>query len=260
MILRVKGSKYENQFNDITNNLLAVFSKDDTWAPQYLETHYERLRWDFAFFMENKKEFFDNKILEVGSAPFILTTALKEAGFKIVGSDISPNRLDDVINKFQIEVVPSDFEVERIPFEDGAFDIILFNEVFEHLRINLIFTMKEMHRLLKPNGKLILSTPNLYSLKTVYRLLTTGTSGPDIYKHYSKLDTLGHMGHVRLYTPKEVKIFLNKLGFRTVKIIYRGGISERRNSKKPIAKLIANTVLKCTPFLERRFTLIMEKS
>ena len=42
---------------------------------------------------------------------------------------------------------------------------MLFNEVFEHLRINLVFTMTEVHRVLEPNGVLMLSTSNPTSWK-----------------------------------------------------------------------------------------------
>ena len=44
-----------------------------------------------------------------------------------------------------------------------------------------------------------------------------------VYRQYEKLTTLGHMGHVREYTTREVTDFLARLGFRAERIVYRGG-------------------------------------
>jgi hypothetical protein len=43
-----------------------------------------------------------------------------------------------------------------------------------------------------------------------------------IYHNYSMLKTLGVMGHVREYTPKELTDFLQKIGFEIEGVIYRG--------------------------------------
>jgi SAM-dependent methyltransferase len=48
---------------------------------------------------------------------------------------------------------------EHLPFTDGAFDAIVCSEVLEHIRAPQI-ALAEMHRVLKPGGKLLLSTPS----------------------------------------------------------------------------------------------------
>jgi hypothetical protein len=40
-------------------------------------------------------------------------------------------------------------------------------------------------------------------------------------QEYSKLETLGHMGHVREYTVPEVGHTLSNLGFKCSKVLYR---------------------------------------
>jgi SAM-dependent methyltransferase len=57
-----------------------------------------------------------------------------------------------------------DISHDRLPYPDNHFDLILCCEVIEHLT-TLPYTMiYEVYRVLKPNGRLILTTRNLYSL------------------------------------------------------------------------------------------------
>lgn len=50
---------------------------------------------------------------------------------------------------------------KKLPFKDTSFDLIWCSEVIEHLA-NPVFTANEFRRILKPGGKMILTTPNSY--------------------------------------------------------------------------------------------------
>ena len=58
----------------------------------------------------------------------------------------------------------------RIPTR--AFDVVIFAEMIEHLAINPIWTLAEIHRVLKPDGHLIVTTPNALSIERVGSVLT----------------------------------------------------------------------------------------
>lgn len=50
---------------------------------------------------------------------------------------------------------------KKLPFKDNSYDLLWCSEVIEHLASPL-FTVNEFRRILKPGGKMILTTPNSY--------------------------------------------------------------------------------------------------
>jgi SAM-dependent methyltransferase len=61
----------------------------------------------------------------------------------------------------------------RIPYEDGKFDYICFLEAIEHTE-NPYNAVRELARVLKPGGTLILSTPNYLNIERRLKFLVTG--------------------------------------------------------------------------------------
>jgi len=169
------------------------------------------------------------EIVEYGAIPLMLTLALQESGFKVTGVDLAPERFQTLIDRLQLRVVSCDIERQPPPFAPNSCDLVTFNELFEHLRINPIFTMEGVFRILRPGGRLLLSTPNLRSLNGIINFLWHGRSYSccsKIYEEYRKLDEIGHMGHVREFTPVEVCTFLGQIGFEVETVIFRGHFPE----------------------------------
>jgi SAM-dependent methyltransferase len=220
------------------------------WFADYFEGHKHRIAFDYD--MVKKYACKDSIIVEVGATPYLLTIPLMQEYKKVISIDIAPERFNKTIQKFQLEVRKCDIEREPLPLEDNFSDVIIFNEIFEHLRINLIFTMREVFRIIKPGGLLLLSTPNLRSLSGIKNFLfrKTAQSGCwDIYEQYEKLVKLGHMGHVREYTSVEVYAFLRKTGFNIESIIYRGKYQSTMD----------NWIIKIRPNLRPYFSCIAKK-
>jgi 2-polyprenyl-3-methyl-5-hydroxy-6-metoxy-1,4-benzoquinol methylase len=59
---------------------------------------------------------------------------------------------------------------EALPFKDRSFDVICASQVIE-VTSNPAYFLQELYRLIREQGYLILSTPNLASLHNVYALL-----------------------------------------------------------------------------------------
>ncbi len=197
------------------------------WYKNYVRHHKVRLARDLDLIKKISSN--NEKILEVGSIPPILTLALKREGYTVKGIDIDPKRFKNAIRKNNMDIKKCNIEKEKIPLEKNSVDIVLFNEVFEHLRINLNFTFSQISEVLKENGTLILSTPNMRSLEGISNFIFGGMCyvlQDSIYEEYEKIDKLGHMGHVREYTPGEIHKYLSNFEYTLVDIVYRGIIDK----------------------------------
>jgi len=65
-----------------------------------------------------------------------------------------------------VGVSVANLNTESLPFENSAFDLVTCTEVIEHLE-HYRYTLREMHRVLKPGGALVLTTPNILNLKSL---------------------------------------------------------------------------------------------
>lgn len=160
------------------------------------------------------------EIIEIGAAPFHMTALLKLSGFPVVGVDANPGRAGDLVQQIGLDVRRCDVERSALPFADGTFACALLCETFEHLRIDPAFVLSEINRVLAPGAPLLLTTPNVYSLPSLGRFLL-GRSIADPVEEFGKLRNIGHMGHVREYSAREVARFLDASGFAVQSIDFR---------------------------------------
>lgn len=194
------------------------------WYENYCREHRSRLAADVHAVTQHVPA--GARIIEYGAVPLLTTAALAELGYAVQALDVAPARFESAIESLGLDVRKSDIETQPAPFADESFDAALFNELFEHLRINPIATFREVRRVLRVDGLLLLSTPNLRSLRGIRNLLwhnQAHAASAGVYQQYEKLETVGHMGHVREYTTREVADFLTQAGFGVEKVLYRGG-------------------------------------
>jgi len=187
------------------------------WNSLYFHSHQKRYRYNLQII---QKYYHGGEILEIGAMPCHLTYCMKKLNLPVVGVDIDPSRAKDFLAKHGLIVEKCDIETEPLPFPDNKFGLVLFDQVFEHLRINPIATLRELHRVLMPGGLIILGTPNLCALHTRWELFC-GRGYDDPYVEFEKLQWLGHMGHVREYTISQVRRFLRNTGFEVVNVEFR---------------------------------------
>jgi len=111
-------------------------------------------------------------LLDIGCADGAKAMAYSElvgvAVDKVKGVEAQERYRVQAAEKF--EVFPIDIERERLPFEDEAFDLIVCNQVLEHLK-NIFLPLAEMDRMLKTGGYLLIGIPNLAALHNRFLLL-----------------------------------------------------------------------------------------
>lgn len=108
------------------------------------------------------------KILDVGAGHGAFTKKLYDEGYQVSACDLFPELFYfNKINCKKADITKS------LPYEDNSFDIIIGIEIMEHVFDHEVF-FRECYRILKPYGKLIISTPNILSLKSRLRFFFTG--------------------------------------------------------------------------------------
>ena len=153
-----KNEKYEKIFNDLNEDIKLLTPKFSEYSHGYFINHKERYLNDVRIIDRHYKS---GTILEIGGHPFHFTFFLSRLDYNLISLDIDPSRARPLIDKSGLNVIKCNVETEKLPFDDETFQMVLFNEIFEHLRINPIDTLEEVNRVLKPGGIMMLTTPNL---------------------------------------------------------------------------------------------------
>lgn len=127
-----------------------------------------------------KKKLRTGRILDIGcgSYPyFLLNTNFKEK----FGIDPSLSKVE-IDN---LELKKTNISKERIRFENDFFDVVTLLAVFEHIDDNkLSFVLKEIFRVLKRDGQLIITTPSPWSDKLLHNMAKVGLiSSEEIHEH-----------------------------------------------------------------------------
>jgi 2-polyprenyl-3-methyl-5-hydroxy-6-metoxy-1,4-benzoquinol methylase len=193
------------------------------WWSNYLVNHHDRYLVTFDIIRSLGE---GKRILEVGCLPGHLTVLLRKAGLDVQGIDLDPTRIQPLWDEHGIEVDTGDIESEPLPYDEDSYDLIIFTEMLEHLRVNPLHSVREMARVLRPGGLLLLSTPNITPLHRVGFLFGRDYQG-DPVKEFGKLERIGHMGHVRLYSTHEVVRILEHAGLSVEEVRYEGRLDLR---------------------------------
>ncbi|HLH38862.1 MAG TPA: glycosyltransferase [Bryobacteraceae bacterium] len=195
-----------------------------SWAPveggsrAYVESHLTRLEKTLAVTPPGKRE---DRILEMG-AYLQITPALKtRLGYGEVrgcyygraGETTTKTVTADHGETFECRIDLFDAERDRFPYDDGYFSTVLCCELLEHLAADPMWMMREINRVLKMGGHLVLTTPNIVSLRAIAGILQG--FHPMLFPAYIRPRESGEVDarHNREYTPREVASLLEISGF-----------------------------------------------
>jgi SAM-dependent methyltransferase len=179
--------------------------------------------------------------------PHVRWTAVEHPG----RSYFNRPEFQQVMRDYNCQLIGANFVQDPLPFSGQRFSVITFSETLEHLPVErLNFVMEEISRVLLPNGLFIASSPNQASLENRIRLLG-GRSILDMPDHIGAAK--GTFGHIRLYTPDEMKLLMSRCGFSLEHFVIESNNSTYRGKS---SKSLRRRLYRCYERAEQRFNFL----
>lgn len=159
-------------------------------------------------------------ILDIGCGDGFATgvAAQRNPGHRFAGLDWSAISLT-AARRRGIAALRAGLDAPRLPIRPGSVDVVVMSEVIEHL-VDTDSAIEAAHRVLKPGGSLLLSTPNLAAWYN-RGLLAVGIQ--PVFSEVSLRSVFGRpgsqvAGHLHMFTRRALVEFLAAYGFSCVKV------------------------------------------
>lgn len=167
------------------------------------KSHFELTGWGLEKININPKD----TILDIGCGggrTVNRLAAIAKEG-KVFGIDYSMDCVkwskdynEELIKDGRVEIINA--SVEKIPFEDNKFDVISAVETI-YFWPDLLQNLKEVKRVLKPSGKLVIICEMYWS-----------------EKFKERNDEFVSVSNMKIYTPEELKDIVEMAGYSNIKI------------------------------------------
>lgn len=186
----------------------------------YVETHAKRFSETLKFLPELSP---GARVLELGALPYYFTILLTRflkirpdtlSFFEFEKCESATHVVEntDCGERYEFDYQPLNIETEVFPFPDNSYDLVLCCEVLEHLLINPSHMLYEAHRVLKPGGHVLITTPNALRWDNLFAMIR----GANIYDRYHGNGIYGR--HNREYSASEVAELLKANGYEVERV------------------------------------------
>jgi len=149
----------------------------------------------------------DRRILDVGFGNGLFLAVAQKEGWRVDGIDSSRRNVDLAARKFSLKLSCSSLE-DWEP-GDGIYDAVSFWDVIEHLP-NPDIALQKCHKLLKPNGLVLIGLPNDKSALAFIACWLYRASFGGIKKG---IESIYFLEHVAYYTLEALHTLLARNGF-----------------------------------------------
>jgi 2-polyprenyl-3-methyl-5-hydroxy-6-metoxy-1,4-benzoquinol methylase len=153
-------------------------------------------------------DFGPRDVLDVGCSSGYLAAPHAASGARVVGIELDPDAAE-AARASCAEVLVGDVERIELPFEPASFDAIVCGDLVEHLR-DPGSTLARLRPLLRPGGRLVLTTPNVANWAMRLSLL----AGRWRYTERGILDRT----HTHLFTRKTLAETVEAAGYRILEL------------------------------------------
>lgn len=132
--------------------------------PEVYETH--------NLFLERVKKISPVRLLDAGCGKGYLGETVRPYTQEYIGFDISSSAIEISRKRIPHSMFKTG-SLLHLPFEDESFDCIICSEVLEHIPEHNK-AIKELHRVIKKGGTVLISTPNRINPDMIWRILVYG--------------------------------------------------------------------------------------
>jgi len=165
------------------------------------------------------------RLLEIGAGSGNVLKSLVPFYEECIGTEISKPRIESLKEIFaedpSVNILYHNLEYEQLPFPDEHFDTILMIAVVEHL-VDPVPALKQVRRVLKEGGRLIVDTPNFAKWTRRVKLLfgyfpATASKDEGLLNYDGSPTDLHDEGHLHYFTYRSLSMILReRVGFRRV--------------------------------------------
>jgi SAM-dependent methyltransferase len=163
------------------------------------------------------------RVLDVGAGYLYMSSAFRMVfGDRIELSTLehpartgtlTNDRFARALEELRVELRTADLAREELPWPEGSFDVVLFCDVIEHMEPTVVpGVVERLGRLLRPGGRLVISSPNLPAF---CRLASLAFGRGAIQAAAVPLEYAGGTyGHIRLYGRVDIEELMAETGLR----------------------------------------------
>jgi SAM-dependent methyltransferase len=246
------GLMYANPRKDADHVEIESWPEDPEWDiarenPQRLEKEELQTR-DYANTRSliNRLHPDRGRLLEIGSGFGLLLQTFKIDGWHVTGVEPDRNLARHSTTRLGIETINGVLETANIP--DESIDVAVMLHVIEHVP-NPIATLREIYRILKPGGHLVLETPRYDTL--MFNLLGR------------RERSLSCDGHIYFFTTNTLRRAYENAGFSLLQFEYVGrsltfdrlAYNLAVMSKSPVAQRIVKSLARRLMFHRLKLTI-----
>ena len=202
----------KNYGKNLSNSMKNSLEKDwgNVWELEEIKEITEKAPFDKVVSDILSKYQKGSRVLDAGSGLGKWVFNWQRKGYQAYGIDIvfeAVKRSREYAKKNNLDCQFLVGDVRKMPFSDNFFDFIFSYGTIEHFPESPQ-AIKEFCRVLKEGGTCLVTTPNVYSVRTfLTRPILKILKNPQ----------LGYQGYEKSFTPKKLFKMMEKVGFKELK-------------------------------------------
>lgn len=201
-LIKIYANYYTHKQYDTNNNGFlsrldyALYRRINLLLSKLSGMSKQRIKSKHLFLQDNKTK---GSLLDIGCGNGHWLNYMHKLGWQVEGTDFDQAAVEEAKKEYGLTVRLG--ELADIAYPDHSFDAVTLRHVIEH-HPDPVSLLAECLRILKPNGKLVVITPNTQSWG---------------HKHYGRhWRGLEPPRHLHIFSPKTLKHAAEKAGFKKI--------------------------------------------